>query len=158
MDDSSRASMPLMTSEHIHEESDVAIRPLAAFLIWLVVALATIAVLMGWMFDFMLDNTNTAENMVPVVTAPAEPFTAPELQVSPRRDLEIFREHESRVLASTEWIDREQGVVRIPVSRAIELVAKRGFPDWPKADVAPPLPQTNTNGTSSTSPLTGDSR
>jgi hypothetical protein len=139
MDDPSRSSAPPITTDHAHEESDVAIRPLATFLVALVVGLAVVALLTAWMFGAFLATTNTAEDAVPVVTPPEESFTAPELQVSPRRDLQLFRAREARVLSSTEWIDREQGIVRIPVERAIKIVAERGFPDWPKAEVTPPV-------------------
>jgi hypothetical protein len=153
MDDPSLNPVPPMTSEHVHEESDVAIRPLATFLVSLVVGLVIVAGITALMFGAFLKTTNTAENEVPVITPLEEPFVAPELQVSPRRDLELFRAREAQILNTTEWISREQGIVRIPVEQAVKIVAERGFPNWPKAEVAPPptnanqqAPANNANG------------
>lgn len=57
-------------------------------------------------------------------TAPA----GPELQAVPARELELVRAREERLLSGTEWIDPVNGVVRIPIERAIELSLQEGFP------------------------------
>ena len=51
----------------------------------------------------------------------------PRLQVSPDRDwLEMFHQ-EQEFLNSYGWIDRNQGIVHIPIERAMEIVAQRGL-------------------------------
>ena len=35
---------------------------------------------------------------------------------------------ENRHLATYGWVDRKAGVIRIPISRALELQLERGFP------------------------------
>jgi hypothetical protein len=135
MDDPSRSPVPPMTTDHVHEESDVAIRPLALFLVFLVLGLVLVAVTMSWMFGWFLATTNIQSNFTPVIKPPEVEFTAPALQVSPRRDLQLLREREAQILQATEWIDPAQGVVRIPIERAMEVVAERGFPRWPQVDV-----------------------
>jgi len=52
----------------------------------------------------------------------------PRLQPKPVMDLKQFRAGEEAILNSYGWVDPEKGVVRIPVERAIELVAKEGLP------------------------------
>ena len=136
------SSVPPTTEEHVHEETDVAIRPLAIFLISLVVALGLVAVLMIGMFNWYLSTTNVQSDVIPVITPPEEEFTAPPLQVSARQDLQLFRAKEDQQLRSTEWVDRQQGIVRIPIYEAIRIVSEQGFPDWPKMDVV--LQQTAT--------------
>jgi hypothetical protein len=42
-------------------------------------------------------------------------------------DLKEFRASEEAILNNYSWIDPEKGIVRIPVSRAMELVAKEGL-------------------------------
>jgi hypothetical protein len=49
-----------------------------------------------------------------------------------------MRRREDRLLNSVEWVDKERGVVRIPIGRAIALTAKRGLPNWPAVETAPP--------------------
>lgn len=55
----------------------------------------------------------------------------PRLQVRPEVDLEAFRARENAILASYAWVDKEQGIVRIPVEEAMRLVAERGVPAFP---------------------------
>ena len=50
---------------------------------------------------------------------------APRLQVDPDRDLESLRAADARVLGSYGWVDPQAGVVRIPIERAMEIVAAR---------------------------------
>ncbi len=53
---------------------------------------------------------------------------APRLQDNSFRDLEEFRAVQDRTLASYAWINRQDGVVQIPVDRAMELILERGLP------------------------------
>ena len=52
----------------------------------------------------------------------------PRLQTTPAVDLRTYHEGEAQVLGSYAWVDKQQGVVRIPIARAIDLVAERGLP------------------------------
>ena len=44
------------------------------------------------------------------------------------RELAEFRLRQAKLLSSYGWVDREAGVVRIPIDRAMDLVAERGLP------------------------------
>jgi hypothetical protein len=72
----------------------------------------------------------------------------PRLQADPPRDLEEFLASEDEFLTTYGWINREEGVVRIPIDRAMELVAERGLPEWedPNAPGATPSEGTAVNG------------
>lgn len=54
----------------------------------------------------------------------------PRLQPDPVSDLYRMREAEDNVLQTYGWIDKNAGVVRIPVARALDLIAQRGLPNW----------------------------
>lgn len=80
----------------------------------------------------------------------------PRLQESPEAELEQFRARENARLSSYAWRDREAGVVRIPISRAMDVLASQGTaamsltPD-PVADAAgdgaqPPQPSAEPTG------------
>lgn len=60
------------------------------------------------------------------------PMESPALQIDPREDMKRFREEEKRDLARYGWIDREKGVVQIPIDVAMERVARDGIQGWPK--------------------------
>jgi hypothetical protein len=67
--------------------------------------------------------------------APASPFAdartlppKPRLQVEPRVDLRELRAREEAKLHGYGWVDRNAGVVHIPIERAMDLVLEKGFP------------------------------
>lgn len=47
------------------------------------------------------------------------------LAIPPPVPLAEFRAREERLLQATEWIDRDAGIARIPVERAMALLARR---------------------------------
>jgi hypothetical protein len=51
-----------------------------------------------------------------------------------------LRAHEKQVAESYGWVDQGAGVVRIPVSEAMKLIAQRGLPVRDASPVPPPSP------------------
>jgi hypothetical protein len=62
----------------------------------------------------------------------------PNLQPNPSAELAAFRATEDADLATWAWVDREKSVARVPVDRALEIVASRGLP--PPPPMPPPAP------------------
>ena len=52
----------------------------------------------------------------------------PRLQINPREDLRDLRAHEDEVLTSYGWVDKNTGVVRIPIEEAMKIVVQKGLP------------------------------
>jgi hypothetical protein len=52
----------------------------------------------------------------------------PRLQTNPRQDLIEFRRQEDQILNSYGWVDKNAGIVRIPVDQAIKLTLQHGLP------------------------------
>lgn len=52
----------------------------------------------------------------------------PKLLVNEPANLKMFREHEHEVLTTYGWMDKNAGVVRIPIERAKDLLLERGLP------------------------------
>ena len=52
----------------------------------------------------------------------------PRLQEHPANELQALRQHEDDVLNHYGWVDQKAGVVRIPVDKAMDIMAQRGFP------------------------------
>jgi len=63
---------------------------------------------------------------------PALSANAPRLEITPRDDLRRLQRSQDDFVSSYGWTDRSNGVVRIPVSRAMELLVQRGLAGWPK--------------------------
>jgi hypothetical protein len=113
-----------------HEESDVNIAPLFGFAGGLTVVLLATAFVVWLLFQFFAARAART-------TAPQYPLAVqqehrlppePRLQTNPRQDLNDFRVQEDRILDSYGWIDRNAGVVRIPIDQAMKLTVERGLP------------------------------
>ena len=113
-----------------HEESDVNIRGIFAFAGALLVAAVVIHVVV-WVlfryFDTRLAREGTPQFPLAIAQENRVP-PEPRLQVNPRQDLADLRDKEDRTLKTYGWVDRNAGVVRIPIDEAIKLTLQRGLP------------------------------
>ena len=57
----------------------------------------------------------------------------PRLQVDPARDLTDLRADEDRRVNTYYWVDKERGVVHIPIARAMQFLVERGIDGFPQA-------------------------
>jgi hypothetical protein len=70
----------------------------------------------------------------------AQSFPTPRLQIDDgNQDVASLHAREDLRLDHYSWIDRSQGKVRIPIERAMELIAQRGLPVAPAATSSEPL-------------------
>lgn len=67
-------------------------------------------------------------------------FPQPRLEEDERGQIYGFRLQEEQKLHSYGWVDQNAGVARIPIDRAMELIAQRGLPTTPKAGMVPASP------------------
>jgi hypothetical protein len=61
---------------------------------------------------------------------------SPHLQVAPHTDLTRVQASEDAQLGSFGWVDRDKQIARMPIERAIQLLAERGLSGWPPAKPA----------------------
>lgn len=59
---------------------------------------------------------------------PTFTFPQPQLQDTPGALLKRMRAEEARTLNTYGWVDRSNGVVRIPIDLAMDLLLQRGLP------------------------------
>jgi hypothetical protein len=113
-----------------HEESDVNINAILAFAAGLV-AVAIVVHLLIWVlfrfFDARESRAATVEYPLAVQQEQRLP-PEPRLQTNPRQDLQDLRAGENDVLTRYGWIDKNGGVVRIPIDEAMRIVVERGLP------------------------------
>jgi len=111
-----------------HEESDVDVWAIGRFVIAMI---AVVAVALGLLFGLFRYFESVTGGVKPVadehVNGGKRP-PQPRLEETPVQDLRKMREAEDKALSSYGWIDKEHGVVRIPVARAMDLLARRGLP------------------------------
>jgi hypothetical protein len=63
--------------------------------------------------------------------APMSTPPEPRLQANPEADLRSLRTAEQLRLSTYGSVDRERGIVHIPLDEAMRRVARDGIPDWP---------------------------
>ena len=107
-----------------HEESDVNVIAVGKFgVALLLVTIAAMALLVG-LFNYFKNS----EGGEAVSVDPVKVFPQPQLQKTPIPDLRAVREEENAVLDNYGWVDKQKGVVRIPIAQAMDLVVKKGLP------------------------------
>ena len=112
-----------------HETRDVNIRAIFAFGAGLLIAGLLIHFLIWLLFGYFSSREALRTPAYPLAAGQAERLPPePRLQTNPREDLRNLREAEDAVLRSYEWIDKNAGVVRIPIDEAMKLTVMRGLP------------------------------
>jgi hypothetical protein len=126
--------------EHVdvaHETSDVNIRAVLSFAGGLVVFAAVVYLVVWLLFGYFTRREDRASS------ARAYPLAAeqsdrlppePRLQTNPKEDLRDLRGAEDQLLKSYRWVDRNGGVVRIPIDEAMRLTLQRGLPSRPSSE------------------------
>jgi hypothetical protein len=56
----------------------------------------------------------------------------PRLQLDPREDLAQFRAEEDKRLNNYYWVEKEKGIVHIPISQAMKEIAEKGIDGFPR--------------------------
>lgn len=121
---------PGTTPELHHEESDVDIRAIFAFgagLVVVAVLINLVTYVLFRYFDAREGLPVTAQYPLAAGQASRVP-PEPRLQTDPRQDLADLRARENDTLTTYGWVDRNAGVVRIPIDEAIKLTLQRGLP------------------------------
>lgn len=130
-----------------HEKSDVNVRALIWFCIIFVVGSAAIWLVVLLMYKGFVQHERgrateplTAVQRPPDASVPAEPRLQPfptrdakgrDLPPNantPVTDLALMREAEEKTLTTYGWVDRQKGVVRVPIEQGKRMVLQRGLP------------------------------
>lgn len=111
-----------------YEPRDVRVGWIVAFATALAAMVILVLPLTDWIFDRLESSAAQRD-------APTSPLAAkqappePRLESQPAAALAALRRREEEQLTKYRWLDREQGIVQIPVERAIELLVERGLPE-----------------------------
>jgi hypothetical protein len=110
-----------------YEHKDANVRSLYIYGLTLAILIAMVMVAMDRTYWFLAK----IESLGP----PASPFEKvrvlppqPRLQVQPGLDLKSYCEMEQLRLNTYGWVDQNNGLIHIPVARAMEMVLQRGLP------------------------------
>ena len=110
-----------------HQTSEINLRVATWSTIGLVISVIAVCVTVGGLFS-LLKRQYASESAPSRITNPGRLPPPPRLQTSPTSDLQQLLEAENAKLNSYGWIDKSAGVIRIPIDRAMDLLAQRGLP------------------------------
>ena len=112
------------------------------FALWLSVAmLLSFGIVYGafWLFERQERAAAETAQQFPLAAQPpaadgrpaprtARPQPTPALQTQPFMDVYTLRRGEAEKLTTYGWVDKDGGVARIPIDRAMEIIVQRGLP------------------------------
>ena len=110
-----------------YEKRDISIGGVAVFAASLVVALIVVHFFAIATFRHLASQSSKYPPPSSLPTA-REGFTGPRLLVNQDLDMEKLRASEDILLNNYDWVDRKNGIVRIPIDRAMELLVQQGTP------------------------------
>ena len=112
------------------ETSDVKISGVVWFAVGLIVTAVVIHAAVWFLYvHFERESARPVRQEFPLAaTAMRRLPPEPRLQTDPPADLAQLRRNEDRILTSYGWVDRNAGVVRIPIDQAMRLIVQRGLP------------------------------
>ncbi len=118
-----------------YEQRDVAVRPVAIITGAILVAGFLVMIPVKLLFSYFHDREQARQAEPMSVTRAETPEVVPAPRLEPKigETLATLRAHEREQLGSYGWVDKSAGVVRIPIGRAIEVVASEGLPARPGA-------------------------
>jgi hypothetical protein len=124
---------PMVDSSEEYEHRDADTHSLLKFGVGLVIVLIVVLFSMKWMFLYFAKSQPLGP--------PASPFEdvrvlppQPRLQAKPGADLRSYCGDQMLKLNTYGWVDPENGVVRIPIDRAIDATVERGLPARPASE------------------------
>ena len=111
-----------------YEHTDANVWVIAKFGIWLAVTAVAVHLGIGLMWTMLIKQADvTREPQYPLATEPRLP-PEPRLQQFPANEIDVFRRGENTRLSSYGYVNKEAGIVHIPIDEAMRLTIERGLP------------------------------
>ena len=111
-----------------HETTDAGLKAAGLLMLMMLGFVVVGVVSMYFLYGAVIEYQASKDTPTSPLKDSRVQFTGPRLQVAPPMDMDEMEAAENEVLDSYGWIDREAGLVRIPIDRAMELLAERGLP------------------------------
>src|SRR6476659_1059001 len=115
-----------------HEHTAIDPRIGYQFALWLAVSMfISFGIVYGtfWFVEGTAKSFDSAAQKYPLAAAvPHREPPTPNLQKQPFKDIYLLRQGETEKLTSYGWVDKDGGVARIPIDRAMALMLQKGFP------------------------------
>ena len=111
-----------------YEKSDASPRGLLYFALIMAAILAAVSLSLILLFKHF-QKAEAPASFVPTPFAAEQPLPpGPRVQPNPGADMQSYYESQQKILNSYGWVDRQKGIVRLPIDRAMQLLLERGLP------------------------------
>jgi hypothetical protein len=108
----------------MRETTDFNLRYIVYFAVALLVGLAVVLAGATWVFKTFIKRDEREQvvrsEVQPVQVGPREP----RLQIDPEQENQQYLAEQRRTLSTFGWVDRGNGIARIPIDRAMDIVAQ----------------------------------
>ena len=111
-----------------HETRDISVTLVTWFSVGLIISGIAIYLAIAGLYRHFARQTSSLEPASRIALKTPMVVPTPQLQINPALDFEQFRAAEDAQLNSYGWVDKKAGVIRIPIERAMDLIAERGLP------------------------------
>lgn len=112
-----------------HEHTDASVGIIVKFGLWLAISAVVISAGMYLLFALFVTQSEETTPEFPLAVGQEHRLpAAPRLQQFPVNEHYEFRQQEDAVLQKYGWVDKETGVVRMPIADAMKLAVERGLP------------------------------
>ena len=106
-----------------YEKSDWPIGKIGLMFLGTFLLLLVTPFILMWAFP---DSLSDASRKLTIAPPP------PRQQVAPTVNLALYLAEQKRKLGTYYWIDRDRGLVHVPIEEAMKRVAEHGIPGFPK--------------------------
>jgi hypothetical protein len=111
-----------------HETRDAAGWPIILTGVGLAFVVAAAALFIYGVLTYLGMHPPKASQANPMSAEDSQIPPPPRIEEHPSIDIQQLHAQEDHVLSTYGWTDKNAGVVRIPIDRAMELQLERGFP------------------------------
>ena len=113
------------SGERGYERSDLHPKYVVYFAIALAGVTAMVSLVVWWLFLRFQQQAAGADVPPRQLSTSPTPVPEPRLEITPQEDLLELRRQEEEILNTYQWIDREKGIARIPLERAMQVYLER---------------------------------
>src|SRR5271157_4046733 len=137
--------MPPIEGERAHESTEIAAKSIVLFALGLVVLGVAVHFALGCVMGRFAGQESKIAASRPPLFAAAVDSSGPHLQSDPTADRIRTQKEQLEQLSSYGWVDRKAKIARIPIDRAMNLVAESSAlellsPENTGAGTAAPVP------------------
>jgi len=128
-----------------HEHSDANVWIIIKFGLWLAVSAIVVHIGLGFLFGLFVKQSEQASQEYPLAVGQERQLPAgPRLQQFPANEYFDFRTHEEAILQNYGYVNKDAGVVRMPIAEAMRRVVESGLPARAQQTAAPNQPAGDT--------------